>query len=352
MLTSLTTRWPALAIACLSVAFTPGCLTPQGGRPAGTLVVSNMNDNTATVLDVATGRTWATLPTGEGPHEVAMSHDGLWALVSNYGVRGKPGNSITVIDVTNATVARTLDLGDYKRPHGMAFLPGDTIAAVTSEASSAILLVDIRSGKVIGTLPSKGKGTHMFGLSAKGDRIAAGNIGDGTITVIDPKAPDAARTIHVARQPEGMAISPDGMTAWAGSNRDSVVLVVDLRTDQPVDTIRGFGLPYRMAISANGRTAVVTDPMKAQIRIFDAATRRERFAIDVPRDSLVATAEVPGSPSPEGVTLSPDSRWAFITLQGRNRAITVDLERGVIVSYAPIGTWSDGIGYTTRVRKP
>jgi DNA-binding beta-propeller fold protein YncE len=88
-----------------------------------------------------------------------------------------------------------------------------------------------------------------------------------------------------------------------------------------------------MAISPNGRIAVVTDPVKANVRVFDAATRRQTHLIDVPRDSLVATAEVPGSPSPEGVIISPDSRWAFVTLQGRNRVITIDLERGTIVGW-------------------
>jgi DNA-binding beta-propeller fold protein YncE len=340
-----------IAAACLALMFaTSAAAIAQAARPVGTVVVSNMNDSSATVLDARTGRIWATLRTGEGPHEVAVSHDGLSALVSNYGVRGKPGNSITVIDLVNARVARTLDLGDYKRPHGMAFLPGDTIAAVTCETSSAILLVDIRSGRVTATLPSNGKGTHMFGLSAKGDRIVAGNIGDGTISVIGIGSAGPPQVIRVARQPEGIAISPDGATAWAGSNRDSVVLVVDLRAAQPIDTIRGFGLPYRMAISANGRTAVVTDPMKAQIRVFDASTRRERFTIQVPADSVLAAAEVPGSPSPEGVAVSPDGRWAFVTLQGRNRLATVDLETGKIVALAVIGNWSDGVGFTTRAR--
>ena len=62
----------------------PATLLAQ--RPTGTLVVSNMNDHTATVIDAATGRVHATLPTGEGPHEVAVSHDGRTALVSNYGL--------------------------------------------------------------------------------------------------------------------------------------------------------------------------------------------------------------------------------------------------------------------------
>src|SRR4051812_19027174 len=79
-------------------------LVLQATPPAGTIVVSNMNDNTATLVDAASGRTIATLPTGQGPHEVAIAHDGGTALVSNYGVRGAPGNSITVIDLRAARV--------------------------------------------------------------------------------------------------------------------------------------------------------------------------------------------------------------------------------------------------------
>jgi YVTN family beta-propeller protein len=325
-------------------------LVLQATPPAGTIVVSNMNDNTATLVDAASGRTIATLPTGQGPHEVAISHDGGTALVSNYGVRGAPGNSITVIDVRAARVVRTLDLREYKRPHGMAFFPGDTLAVVTSETSGAVLIVDVRDGRVLDTLPSKGRVTHMLGLSANGARIVTANIADGTITAIDPKNSAAARTIKVAAQPEGIAIAPDGETAWAGSNRDSIVLIVDLRTGQVVDTLRGFGLPYRMAVSPDGRTALISDPVKSQIRIFDAKTHRQDHVIDVPRDSVLRTAEVPGSPSPEGVAISPDSRWAFVTLQGRNRVATIDLARGVIVSLAPIGNWSDGVGFSTVTR--
>jgi YVTN family beta-propeller protein len=313
------------------------------------VIVSNMNDNTATVIDAATGRVLATLPTGEGPHEVAASHDGRMALVSNYGVRGKPGNSITVIDIGKLAVTRTIELRDDQRPHGMTFLPGDSLAAVTSETSKSVILVDVRSGAVVKRLPTNGRATHMLALSASGDRMVTGNIADNTISVFSPTSGDAPLVIPVARQPEGITITPDGNFAWVGSNRDSVVLVVDTRTGVATDTLRGFGLPYRLAVSPDGRRAVITDPMKATIRIFDVLSRHERFVIDVPRDSLVATAEVPASPSPEGVVISRDSRWAFVTLQGRNRVVTIDLERGAIAGYAPTGTWSDGIAYSTLV---
>ncbi|HEY9227929.1 MAG TPA: hypothetical protein VIP11_14830, partial [Gemmatimonadaceae bacterium] len=233
-----------------------------------------------------------------------------------------------------------------------AFLPGDTLAAVTSEASKNVLLLDLRTGTVVDTLPTNGRASHMLGVSAKADRIVTGNISDATISVLARPRAGEPKVIPVARQPEGIAITPDGNTAWVGSNRDSVVLVVDLRTGAATDTLRGFGLPYRIAISADGRRAVITDPMSATIRIFDVATKRERTKIDVPRDSIVATAEVPGSPSPEGVTIAPDSRWAFVTLQGRNRVVTIDLDRGAIVGWAPTGVWSDGVAFSRIVAKP
>jgi YVTN family beta-propeller protein len=319
-------------------------------RPVGSIVVSNMNDNTATILDAATGTVLATLPTGEAPHEVAISRDGKTALVSNYGVRGKPGNTITVIDVATATVARTLTITGYVNPHGMAFLPGDTTVAVTAQASQAVLIVDVRSGRVLAALPTHGRLSHMLALSANGDRIATANMTDGTVSDIDVSQRDSTRTTPVGKRSEGVAITPDGKFTWAGSNSDSIVVVVDRARGVPVDTLRTFGLPYRIGISPDGKSAVIADPVNADVRIFDAVTRRQRFRVAIPRDSIVATAEVPGSPSPEGVALSRDSKWAFVTLQGRNRVITIDLSRGAIVAYAPTGTWSDGVGYSPVVR--
>jgi YVTN family beta-propeller protein len=230
-----------------------GSIAAQDNRPTGTLIVSNMNDNTATVIDAATERVLATLPTGEGPHEVAASYDGKWALVSNYGVRGKPGNTITVIDIGKLAVARTIELHEDQRPHGMKFLPGDSLVAITSETSKSIILVDVRSGALIKRIPTNGRATHMLGISARGDRIAAGNIADNTISVVSLTSADEPKVIPVARQPEGIAITPDGNFAWVGSNRDSIVLVVDTRSGVAIDTLRGFGLPYRLAVSPDGR---------------------------------------------------------------------------------------------------
>lgn len=328
-------------------------LTGQApSRPSGTVIVTNMNDHTATILDAGSGAVLATLATGEAPHEVAVSPDGRWAVVSNYGVRERTGTTLTVIDIDSLKVTRTIDLSPHRRPHGMAFLPGDSLLAVTSEASQAVLVVSFAEGKVASVVPTGGRASHMVAVPPAGPAIAfTANIADGTISQLDLAHPGAPRVLPVARQPEGIAASPDGGTVWVGSNGDKIVVLLDAKTGQPIDTLSGFGMPYRMAITPDGRTAVVTDPVRGEVRIFDARTREQRALVSIAPDSLVATTEVPGSASPEGVVTTRDSRWAFVTLQGRNRAIAIDLSTGQVVWYGVTGTWSDGIGYSPRSRR-
>src|SRR5688500_15126329 len=79
----------------------------------GTLLVLNKSDDTVSFIDLASSEVKVTLPTGDGPHEVAVSDDGKTAVVANYGDSAKPGNSLSVIDVPGKKVLRTIDLGTY-----------------------------------------------------------------------------------------------------------------------------------------------------------------------------------------------------------------------------------------------
>src|SRR5687767_11419803 len=111
---------------------------------AGTLLVLNKSDNTVSLVDLASRKVVATVPTGVGPHEVAVSPDGKIAVVANYGAQ-TPGNSLTVINILSKQVVKTIDLGEYRRPQGIVWLKGNEIE-ITSEANKALLVVDENSG--------------------------------------------------------------------------------------------------------------------------------------------------------------------------------------------------------------
>src|SRR6185503_12496419 len=192
-----------------------------------------------------------------------------------YGPGREPGNTITVIDLMAQRVSRTINLAQYRRPHGLAFLPGDSLFLVTSETNRALVIVAFSDGVVRRTLPTFGRASHMVAVSADGHRIAVANIADGTITLTSPDAPNDSVTVVVPRQPEGIAMSADGREVWVGSNRDSVVTIVDVARRGVSGTLRGFGLPYRIALSLDGRHAVISDPAKGVVRIIDAGSRAD-----------------------------------------------------------------------------
>lgn len=314
-----------LMVACAAAAPAP----PPVPERAPLLIVANKQEASASVIDLASGRTLATLPTREGPHEAAVSHDGRWAVVTDYGAQ-TPGRSLTVIDLDALAVARTIDLGEHRRPHGVLFLPGDTLLAVTAEANQAVLLVDFRTGGVT-AVPSGAQGTHMIAAPRDGQTLYTANVGAGTVTAIDV-ATRQTRSAPVAPVTEGIAVLPDGSQVWVGSNQQHTVTVLDARTLAPLDTFAAPGLPYRLSTDAAGRRVVVTNPMAGSVRIFDAVSRQE----------LAAVAMGAGS-QPVGSVVSPDGRRAYVTLQGTNEAAEVDLETFRVLRRFATGAGPDGI---------
>lgn len=310
--------------------------------PSGDLVVvANKQAASVTVLDAATGRAVATLPVGQGPHEVAASPDGRWAVVTNYGAQA-PGSSLSVIDLDRLQVVRTIDLGEYRRPHGIAFLPGGMRVAVTSEASQNVVIVDAGAGTVARAIPTGQRGSHMLAVSPDGRRIYTANIPSGTVSVLDVEAGTLLRTSEpIARVTEGIALSPDGRRLWIGSNEDHTVTVVDAATLAPVDTLPAPGFPYRAVAAADGGRVVVPNPMAATLRLFDARTLTEEAAIVIPPGAA-------GAAQPVGVALSADGRTAYVSLQDRSQVAVVDLASRAITGFWDVGAGPDGIAYARR----
>jgi YVTN family beta-propeller protein len=266
--------------------------------------------------------------------------------VSNYGVRGAPGNSLTVIDIPAAVVTRTITLGDFKRPHGSAFLPGDSLFVVTSEASKAVVLVNFKDGTVAGSIPTNHPASHMLAMTSDGRRIYTSNVADGTVSELDVAGRKFVREFTVAPAVEGIAVTPNGDQVWVGSNQAKTTTVVDPRAGAAVGTLSGFGMPYRLAVTPDSRTVVITDPPNAVVRIVDRATRTDRAIVKIPAEGVTDKAEFPGSPSPEGIILSRDGRTAYVALQGSSRVAVIDIASGSVVAYMPTGAGPDGIGYS------
>lgn len=325
---------------------------PDAPARAGVIVVANQGAASASVLDAATMRIIVTLPVGVGPHEVVVSPDGRWAVVTNYGDRTTVGNTLSVIDLEPATplVARTIDLGEYRRPHGAVFVDDGRTLAVTSEQSQRLVLVNFLSGRVDTTLATNGRGSHMVAVRRDGLKAWTANIGDSSVTEFDLGSRRTVRTYHVAPNDEGIATTPGGLRLWVGSNTAKTVTIIDTERGVAVDTLRGFGFPYRIGISRTGRIAVVNDPTANRISLFDAVTNRELAQLDLATEKGVkpVSGGQPGQSGagPEGVTFDPIADYAYVTLNGSNQVVAVDLAARKIVGFGDTGASPDGIAFS------
>lgn len=304
-----------------------------------------MNAASVSILDVASGTTLATVPTGNGPHEVAISHSGRWAVIAIYGDRAGSGTSMLVIDLQNPASTRSIELGaGNQRPHGVQFTPDDRTLVITGERAQRLLFVDFTSGQIDSSLVTGQATTHMVALTRDGKQAFTTNITAMSVSAVDVATRKLRATFPVGQRIEGIGVSPDGREVWVGGNESKAVYVLNGQTGTIEHTLPNFGMAYRIGITPDGKTAVISDPGSEKIHIYDVATHTSRTVIDVPPDG--------GQPaSPQGITMSRDNKTAFVTLKAAAKVAIVDLASGKITGTLPVGAGSDGVGYSPTVFK-
>jgi YVTN family beta-propeller protein len=323
-------KYRLVRAALVAIAFAASART-IAAQMNGTVIVANQQSASATIVDVAS-KNAVTLDVGSGPHEAVISPDGRWGVVTIYGLQ-TPGNQLAIVDLAAKKVVRTIDLGEYKRPHGAAFIAGSlSNIVVTSEATQNVVLVDIAAGKVLSAIPTNRPGSHMLGITRDGSRLWTSDVSFGGISEIDLANKKFARDLPVAAATEGIAAMPDGSAVWVGSNKEGTVSIIDTKTWAVATTLPNLGMPYRIGISPDGSIAAVCDPEGNKVVVVDAKTRK-----------VLGNIESLGSP--RGVIIAPDNRTAFVTLGRDNAVVGLDLVALRETWRSPVGASPDGVGF-------
>lgn len=315
------------------------------GAPAwaDTVVVVCKSDFQLALVDPATEKVFAKLPTGLGPHEVAVSPDGRTAYVSNFGrysvyppgdtEHDKAGHTITVVDLTDRKVKNTFDLGTHTGPHGMTVSRDGKLVWVTTETPQAVLELDSVSGKILHVWNTNQDRSHMIVAMPNETKFYVTNTVSGSVSVID-RSTSEVKVVQTGPGTEGIAISPDGKEVWAASRLDDRISIISTATDAIVAAFPSGGKgPKRLGFTPDGTQVWVTNPTSNQTTVFDAHGRE-----------LIATLVLAKSPS--GVYISSDGRRAYITNATANQLTFVDVATRKILSTMPIGTDPDGVAWS------
>jgi YVTN family beta-propeller protein len=339
----------SLAVSALLLA-SGVAIADRGPRPTGTLVVLNKAEASASLIDLASGRIAATVKTGEGPHEVAITGDGERAVVTNYGGQGRPGSSLTVIDLRAGRALQTIELEPYRRPHGIQFAPGGKELLVTSEDSRALLVLDAANGRVRRRIDTGQETSHMVALAPDGRRAYVANIGSGSLTVADLASGKAIATVPTGAGAEGVTVTPDGKNIWV-TNRDAdTISIVDARSNKVVKELPAPSFPIRVQITRDGRWAVVSCAKNGVVRFYDVKKQVEVGHVAIPAGSASGKGKLFGSqfgasPVPIGIVAAPAGR-VYVASAHADEVVAIDSATRRIERRLRAGREPDGLGWS------
>src|SRR6266536_107221 len=237
------------------------------------------------------GRGTAERPVGAFPHEMAFSPDRRFLYVSDNGMlwmtdKGEGGNTISIIDVASRKKTGVIDLGNHRRPHGIAVHPVTGEILVTIENPYGLLRVDPAARKVVRQYDAGGESPHMVLLGPRAGTAWVSNSGSGTVAVVDLASGSIQTRIPTGKNTQGGVMSRDGKHIYVTNNASNSISIVDVQARKVKHEIATGAGPARVFLSADEKTLLYNLQEGSAMGFADTSSGKETARIPLPGPPL------------------------------------------------------------------
>lgn len=309
-----------------------------GKATAGFLLVANKGDNALGIIDPVAGRQIAEVPEGGVTgHEVIASRDGRRAYVPIYGNSGvgqpgTDGSNIVVIDLSARKVVGNIDFGKGVRPHLPVFNPKNGLLYVSTELNQSLAMIDPKTLKIVGSVPTGQPESHMFAITRDGRRAYTANVGPGTVSVLDLDARRVITIIPVSGQVQRISVSPDDSMAFTSDVTKPQLAVIDTATNKIKTWIPLPGLGYGSACTSDGKWLLIALPLVHQLGVIDLKTLKVVHTVDLPV-------------RPQEVLIAPDDKTAYVSIDQAGKVAAVGIPDWKVEKMIDAGSGADGLAW-------
>lgn len=217
----------------------------------------------------------------------------------------------------------------YNSPFDVAFSPDGRELAVSDRTAGALVVIDVRLGKVVREVRLRGEVTGVV-WSPDSSSVYVAEYTSRSVAEIN-RSGKIVRRLQVGSGPVGLALAPKRGLLLVGNSSSDTVSLMDLATGRQRVSVAVCREPYYLAVMPDERLAVVgnrlpagdsSDPkVSAAVTLIDPKTGAKVTDIRLPPNSFNLC----------GVAISPDGGWAYVTHNvGRTALPTTLIEYGWI----------------------
>lgn len=178
---------------------------------------------------------------------------------------------VAVVDVTSWRVLTNLDIG----PHPARLALQSDGQYLWVEYDQGVAAINLATRKVV-TRIATSPGRHGLALSDDNRTLFVANQTADTVSVLDTQKLLKLAELPTGRQPAAIAYSSAAQMAYVLSNRDGRIVAINAAGSRPaivaqIETAPGA---EQLKFAPGGRYAFITNPVRDQLYLLDAATNR------------------------------------------------------------------------------
>ncbi len=268
---------------------------------------------------------------GNFPASIDVTPDGLYAFAVNFNLHGEmvPSSVSVIYTPTNTEVARPVTC---TMPHGSRISADGMRQYSTCMMDDQLVEVDTRTFKV----------ARRFSLAKGKERAIPAGEYEAMMKEMLPEdstggSPHKHEMPPATCSPTWAQPSATGNTVYVACNKSDEILEIDAGTWSVSRRFPTGRAPYNLAVTPDGKLLVATLKAGSGVQVFDLASGKS-----VMQDKTSITLA-------HGVTVSPDSRYAFVSVEGKGaqpgKVDIFDLAARAKVATVDVGQQASGIAF-------
>jgi YVTN family beta-propeller protein len=304
--------------------------------PAGKvrIIQTNAAGDDVHIIDPVTNKVVGKITGIEVNHGAAAAPDGSRIYVSN-----EAESTLDVVDGRTLKVTTKIPLTGH--PNNISIgRDGRRVYVAIAVAPGAVDVIDTVSLTRVKSIPVKGA-VHNTYVTPDGKYVIAGSVAGKTVSAIDAQTDQTAWVLDMDLGVRPMAFerNADGSTKriFVQLTDFNGFAVVDFATHKEVNRVElpklpagkapflaGGNVSHGMAVTADGKTLVVNSRLNSAVYMYS-----------LPDIKLVGSVEV--GKAPDWVTLTPDSKFAYVANAQSNSVSVIDIKGMKELTRIPVG---------------